>query len=277
MSTFDEDEGSVEDSEPREGYQIDLPLTTWRISSSDQDEVIGGFTYRAQPIDRDELPVSDGQESKELSIQMLVSHPVAARYLAGGVPPKRVFVTCWRQQRRSGVAEKQWSGFATSIAPIGRVANLRIASRLGEALLRRMPTLTAGRLCGVTLFDEQCTVSRATFGIAAVVVGITGRVVTLAALGGKPDDWALDGDLVYPSGNPNGERMTIRDQTGTVITMQMPIRELAIGHTVDVFPGCSKEIATCRDKFANQVNFRGVPELPTANPHIPNGFGVYTS
>jgi uncharacterized phage protein (TIGR02218 family) len=42
----------------------------------------------------------------------------------------------------------------------------------------------------------------------------------------------------------------------------MPPGAIAAGDAFEVTPGCDKSFATCRDRFANQINFRGFPHLP---------------
>jgi uncharacterized phage protein (TIGR02218 family) len=37
---------------------------------------------------------------------------------------------------------------------------------------------------------------------------------------------------------------------------------IASGDTFTVTAGCDKIFATCRDRFANTVNFRGFPHIP---------------
>ena len=37
---------------------------------------------------------------------------------------------------------------------------------------------------------------------------------------------------------------------------------IAAGDTFAVTAGCDKRFATCRDRFANAVNFRGFPHIP---------------
>ncbi len=37
---------------------------------------------------------------------------------------------------------------------------------------------------------------------------------------------------------------------------------IVTGDAFQVVAGCDKSLASCRDKFANVVNFRGFPDLP---------------
>ena len=37
---------------------------------------------------------------------------------------------------------------------------------------------------------------------------------------------------------------------------------MAVGDTFTVTAGCDKRFVTCRDRFANTINFRGFPQIP---------------
>ena len=43
---------------------------------------------------------------------------------------------------------------------------------------------------------------------------------------------------------------------------QQMAEALAVGDTFVVTAGCDKRFTTCRDRFANTVNFRGFPSIP---------------
>ena len=50
--------------------------------------------------------------------------------------------------------------------------------------------------------------------------------------------------------------------TVTLDLWQAMPQAIAEGDTFTVTAGCDKRFATCRDKFANVVNFRGFPHIP---------------
>lgn len=275
MSTFAEDEASVEDSEPREGIEINTGIARYRIALGTRSVVIDGFTYNPEPAARGEVGVSASGDSRELIISLPMSHAVCRRYMAGGVPPRQILVNVWRKQLRSGEVEQVWSGYVTSMAPSGHVGNFRVPSRSADTFERRLPTITAGKSCPHILFDANCRVVRADFTVTTTAATVAGRVVTVAGMGGHPDAWAEFGELIHTA---SGERMTVQSQDGNVVTMQLPIYELQAGDEVQVAAGCDHTIGTgCRDKFDNVANFGGQPDPPTTNPHVPNGFGVFQS
>ena len=41
-----------------------------------------------------------------------------------------------------------------------------------------------------------------------------------------------------------------------------PVTAISVGDTLVVTAGCDKQFETCRDRFANAVNFRGFPNIP---------------
>jgi len=42
----------------------------------------------------------------------------------------------------------------------------------------------------------------------------------------------------------------------------VPLKFTAVSHAFTVTFGCDKRFSTCRDRFANGVNFRGFPHIP---------------
>jgi uncharacterized phage protein (TIGR02218 family) len=40
------------------------------------------------------------------------------------------------------------------------------------------------------------------------------------------------------------------------------VRSLSAGDTFSITAGCDKSFSTCRDRFANILNFRGFPHIP---------------
>ncbi len=92
----------------------------------------------------------------------------------------------------------------------------------------------------------------------------TGLIVT--GLESYPDEWFAAGQIDWTSGALTGRRQRIvshRVSPGQVIlTIEASDSVAAIGDTFSIVAGCDKRHATCRDKFANILNFRGFAALP---------------
>lgn len=265
------EESSAETSEPREAIEMIVSgIQAYRVATGTRDIVIGAQTYTAYPSNREEVKIGTSGNGSDLVIRLPLAHAVPQRYLAIGVPPRRIAVVVYRKQA-GGDYESIWRGDVTSLGVNGQVALLRVPARVSEVLQRRCSTLSVGRLCPHVLYDSNCKVARAGFTVSTTVADVNGRVVKVASIGGHPDQWSQFGELLHTS---SGERMTIQDQTGTTITMQLGIYELEVGDAVQVFAGCDHGIATCRVTFANRVNFGGQPQLNTERVDAPEGFGI---
>ena len=119
-----------------------------------------------------------------------------------------------------------------------------------------------GPLCPYTLGDANCTKSLAAFTFTGTVAIVGSRAVFTVSVV-KPDEYFTLGKITFTSGANTGLSMEIKKQVGTriVLAQAMPYA-IASGVSVTLIAGDDKKRATCRDKFANAVNFGGVPDLP---------------
>lgn len=278
--SFDDDQASIEDSQPRFGIEVQMPPhpTTpaggkYRISTGTSDITIGGFVYKAGASKFDELPVPTSTEDNgALKVTLPVRHPLIQRYLAQCIPPKRPLVTLWCKQVRSGQERRIWRGFWTSTSMERHLATMLIPSRMAEILAKRLPTISVGPQCPFTLFGPDCRLNAADFVVNTTVALLDGVSVTAASVGGNPDDWFKFGHIVHPS----GEWMTIAKQVGALLSIQYPIWEMAHGDSISLYPGCSHDVTTgCLAKFNNVVNFGGFPDMVSFKPFSPNNHGVW--
>ncbi len=163
---------------------------------------------------------------------------------------------------------------------------LQFRGTLGE--LRRSGGAFWAELRGLTdalnqpqgrVYQKPCT---AVLGDAACRADVTGpdmrvelavaavqdvRLFTWASLPGYAPEWFARGRLDVLNGPGAGLWGSIkRDDTreaGRVIELWEPLRAaIAPGSTVRLTAGCDKRFATCRDKFANLINFQGFPDIP---------------
>lgn len=291
---FLDDESSVQDSLAREIYEFTVGGIVYRMTSASHDITVDGEVYTAEAVSRSQVElVQLGGDSggDSITISLRVDHPIVRRWLAQGVPPKVATVLVRRLQERSGLVERIWSGDIASVDAEDGSVKLTVSSLFSRAFRRRLPTLTVGRQCAHVLYGVGCNVSRTgsspdaiPFRAVTTVQTANGRDVRLsvptipvaAVLRAK---WLQFGELVHVA---SGERMTIVDQADvdpghsdvTILTLQAHIYGMKVGDSVELYAGCDHTVTTCRDKFANQVNFGGFPSLPTRNPFFPTGLGV---
>lgn len=114
--------------------------------------------------------------------------------------------------------------------------------------------------CRAQFGDKNCRVDLAGRAIIARVVSIDGGQLTIDT---SVDDRYVLGRLRYLSGANCGISTVITAAGATVITVRdLPRAPVEVGCRIELREGCDKRLETCRDRFANAVNFRGEPHLP---------------
>jgi uncharacterized phage protein (TIGR02218 family) len=132
----------------------------------------------------------------------------------------------------------------------------------------------SGRLytatCAADLGDARCTIDLANpaFRGSGTVAALAGASAFHAAgLDGFADGWFTEGRLGFTGGANAGFAVEVKTHRvaldGVLIALwQRAAEPIAPGDAFTVTAGCDKRFATCRDRFANAVNFRGFPAIP---------------
>jgi uncharacterized phage protein (TIGR02218 family) len=239
------------------------------FTDHDEDIVLDGVTCRARTgVTASEatqqlgLAVSGAEISGALALDTLNEADLGAgRYDAADVsvhlvdwsePTLHVLLACGvlGEVRREGGAF---------------TAELRsLAHRLQEES-GRLYTST----CDADLGDARCTVdltSSAYRGEGAVLAVTAVGAFTASGLDAFVNAWFDGGKLTWSSGANAGSSMEVKiHRAAAVVAIElwqaMP-QPIAVGDMFAVTAGCDKRFATCRDRFANGVNFRGFPAIP---------------
>lgn len=131
-----------------------------------------------------------------------------------------------------------------------------------------IPRTTFQPECNNALYDAWCGVIKANFKDLATVSSATIDSVTFTTA--RAAGYFDLGQIKFTSGNLNGMEFTIAtNPTSGVVKFFSPLPEIpTVGTTFEIFAGCHKTIADCRDKFANLPKFRGFPFIPDAEQAI---------
>lgn len=122
--------------------------------------------------------------------------------------------------------------------------------------------------CQAELGDAACRMAMtgAPFRRVGTILAVEGRQLFSAAIATEAPAGFFTGGLVtFTSGANAGLAMKIREHgaEGTILLWQPMTRDLAPDDGIELLAGCDKRFATCREKFANAVNFRGFPFIPS--------------
>lgn len=115
--------------------------------------------------------------------------------------------------------------------------------------------------CGVNLDDPAFSIT------VAVMSAAEDRRLTVPGADGFEAGWFARGVATFQTGSNAGRKAGIKFHreggAGTVIELWQPMPSpVSAGDMVRLTAGCDKQFATCRDKFANGINFRGFPHIP---------------
>jgi uncharacterized phage protein (TIGR02218 family) len=125
------------------------------------------------------------------------------------------------------------------------------------------------RQCDAELGDQRCKadVSGAAFRGAGVVASMIGAgMYRVSGLEAFASGWFANGKLTFTGGTHAGRSFWIadhaRDTAGVILSVPPDFPAAEVGDLFEVVTGCDKRFSTCREKFANALNFQGFPHLP---------------
>jgi uncharacterized phage protein (TIGR02218 family) len=252
----------------------------WRITR--RDGAVQGFTDHDEEVDLDGLvcragtglagaeltaqlglAVTGSEISGALSDEALSEADLAAgRYDAATI---EIFLVDWSEPSLFVLLSK---GTLGEVRREGEafVAEMRsLADRLNEESGRRYSAT-----CSADLGDARCTVDLddpAYRGEGAISALDATSSFLAGGLDAFADGWFTAGRLAWTSGANAGLAVEVKrhraGESGVVLDLWQAMPEpLALGDTFFVTAGCDKRFATCRERFANAVNFRGFPHMP---------------
>jgi uncharacterized phage protein (TIGR02218 family) len=124
--------------------------------------------------------------------------------------------------------------------------------------------------CDADLGDTRCGIdldAPAFRGAGTVLAAASARLLTASGLSAYADGWFTRGLLTFTTGPNTGRAQEIKRHTlaGTEATIELwhpAAHPITPGDAFTVTAGCDKQLATCRARFANALNFRGFPHIP---------------
>lgn len=150
-------------------------------------------------------------------------------------------------------------------------------SREGNAFKAELRGITAAldqpvgrvfqRLCDVNVGSAKCGVdlSDPAYSTSGSVTALAGEGQFIATgFESFEAQWFAHGLLSWQSGENANTSAHVKTQeaNGAVALWVPPGATIAVGDSFTASAGCDKRFETCRDKFANSVNFRGFHLMP---------------
>ncbi len=251
------------------------PLTTlaflWRVeradgvaigfTSHDRDLVRGGFAYRAAPgMVPSSIRLTDGFDVDDVELNGALT--------SGAFTEDDLRVGRWDGARLT-LSAADWTDPAATpqlliAGSFGSVTmrdgSFGVALRGVASVFDRPVSEETSPACRATLGDPRCRVDMAARQPVVMALAVAGAQVTVDTA--APDGLYNFGTLRWTEGPLAGVDARILSSAGTLLTLAEPPASIALPARVFLREGCDRQLSTCRDRFANVVNFRGEPHLP---------------
>jgi uncharacterized phage protein (TIGR02218 family) len=235
------------------------------FTSHDVPLLAGGLMHLARPgMTASAVVLGDGLEADDMEVAGALSAGAltAGDLLAGRWDGARVqmFMVDWRQP---GAGQHVLATGTLGDVAVGEGADAGFTAEMigpGAALMATAVE-TCSPECRAELGDARCRVSlrgRERIAVLAEAAPDRLRIVGIAAAD------HVQGSVLVLDGAAAGLERRLIAQADEWLILDEPLA-LAVGTGVLIREGCDKRFATCRDRFANAVNFRGEPHVPGAD------------
>ncbi len=236
------------------------------FTTHDRDIVTGGITYKADgAFTPSAIASSAGLATDNLEITGIldssdITEPdiIAGRYDFARVD---IYACNWADLTQGLIPLRRgWLGNVVHAAT-HYVAELRGL----HDLLQRPVGETYTPECRFDLGDRNCGVNLAALTTSGSVTNVTNAALFSDSAQTAADGYFNYGMMIWLSGANAGLKMEIKNWTSATQSFELwlPMPNAILVHdTYSVIPGCDKRFVTCKNKFANGLNFGGFPYIP---------------
>ncbi len=264
--------------------KLDLGATTlcrcWRITR--RDGVVQGFTDHDETVTLEATPcladagLAASEATERLGMQIdgaelsgaLVADSLTEADLAAGrydAAKVETWLVDWSEPELRILLA---TGVLGEVRREGAAFTAEVRS-LADRLNQESGRLYTGT-CNADLGDARCKVDLEQPGFrgTGTVAALSGTsTFTASGLESFADGWFTGGLLSFSSGANSSIAIEVKTHRVdaarvTIVLWQAAPEPIGPGDTFVVTAGCDKQLATCRDRFANTANFRGFPHIP---------------
>lgn len=261
---YDTLERSAADGRPVELYTFARSSLVWRYTSADRDLVVDTQAYSSAVIRRGGL--EQGPEPVRAGLKLTVPRDFTIASLYKIAPPSDPITLVLRQYHYgdTGVAVL-WQGIIKAVSFSGAEAEIELQPASGS-LQRTGLRRCYQRTCPFVLYGPDCSANPAAFRVTAPAAIVSGLEVSVVAAASQSDGYYDGGFLEWLVAPGVYERRFIVSHVGVALTLDVVPLGLSAGTEVRIYPGCDHSLSTCSAKFANALNYGGMPYIPTKNP-----------
>lgn len=248
----------------------------WRYTSYSEPIHYKGNWYYPATIQRGTVTYDSQFEVTTLDINVAYLVDPVMKYIATN-PVDMIWVQVMKYYE-DVIPEEASVVFVGQIKTVSFQGTAATISCVGfeHFLTQRIPKYRYQISCNNDLFDDLCTLEKDDYEETATVTILdsAGVVINATEFGDEDENYYTRGFIRWRDAYTNPDTGYKRDHYRMIVKhigQQASIRYkfndfFKVGETIYIYAGCDKQIATCRSKFSNIVNFFGHPWIPTDNP-----------
>lgn len=268
------------------GEEVTTLATCWKVTTTTETPaVIMGFTDHVEDLDISSVLYRAATGSSPMTMRSNDTLAVNNSEMMGWLSSTAISEDDLRRGRFDGA---EIEVFMVNYESLGQGAVTLIKGWLGEVTLKdgqytaELRSLaqalqqTVGEVysvaCRADLGDSRCSpagevdlTGTGPYLVTGAVISFTDNRTFVDTARTEADLYFNGGKLTWTSGNNMNYSMEVKNYDLTakqIILVEQMYYDIQVGDTYEVYPGCDKAIATCKDKFNNVVNFRGEPFIP---------------
>ena len=256
---------SIFGAKPVDLYEFTHGSTAWRYCGGQEDITFSGNVFSKFPVKRTSQVQESEMAKDSIKISIPLDSPVSQLYLSGS-PESIVGITIYRAHYGDSEVICAWKG--RIVLPVWNEFTCELSCESIYTKSRKQGCRArVTRQCRVDLYGAECGLSKASYGVAALVTDVdsTKTVITVsAATSGVSESGRFTGGEL----SSGTSTRTILKHEGGTIKLMAPILDMSPGGYVSIYPGCDRTLATCTNRYNNRVNYRGCPWLPNKDPYV---------
>jgi hypothetical protein len=266
--TFDAYETSIGQGEPVLLFDFSAGLAHWRYTTADRPIVYAAQSYAPAAITAGNIKQNHEIKNKTLLVSVPRDTLIVERLQV--YPPSvdlGLVVLEFHYDDPDVQAIVVWIGRVSSQNQKQSTVELACEpayTGIQTAGLRRRWQLN----CPHVLYGPNtCRLTTVSQRITAVLTGVAGFGITsptFATLGAGKS--FAGGFVEWDSGFGYNEKRTINSVTGTTLILAYSSPDLAVGLSVNAYPGCKHTLTDCHTLQGHTLNYGGAPYIPTKNP-----------
>jgi hypothetical protein len=266
MTTYDDQDQSVHDSQPIECYLFEGPNFTMGYNDSDEDVTVNGQLYTKNNVGRDSIKVGTSIGQTRVTGVFVPFDSEVAIEFGYLLSPDFLNVTIIRLERGTVYDTDHkvvWLGRAMGFSTSGLMVKVDTQSAGQSGMTLQLLTAYWQRTCNFDLYDaDTCKADKSANTVTSTVTVVGPSAITVV-----DDGFA---DHVLPVGevtnDRTGEKRLIIDNLANVITLSFGFTDVIVGDTVTIVKGCKHTSEDCILSFDNILNYGGYRFIPRKSP-----------